>query len=367
MHIITPITVILGIAHLGTAHPGEHILRDESSILQKRAYHSQVTQGYGTCVKNPALADLTARADLRRRNIVEIQRQDLAARRQSQQVLSPNPDPNPNVVDLPEPLRKSHLKTDTNIGLDTPEHELFNDDGICVLNPESVVGPFYVTGELIRSDITESQPGIPMTINVQFINVETCEPVPGIWWDIWSCNATGVYSGVMSWGNGDKDDTTNLDATFLRGLQQTDSEGVAQFQTIFPGHYSHRATHLHVAAHVGNVTRFANDTIAGGTVAHIGQLYWDQDLVYEVEETHPYNTNSVPITPNARDGLFLDEVEGTTSDPVFNYVKLGDDIQDGIFAWVSVAINVSASYDLIDNWRPKGHGDILQSGDDSPV
>jgi hypothetical protein len=149
----------------------------------------------------------------------------------------------------------------------------------------------------------------------------------------------------MSWKNDGEDDKSNLNATFLRGLQRTDAEGVAQFQTIFPGHYHRRATHLQVIAHVGNVTRFPNDTITGGIVAHIGQLFWDQDLVYEIERTYPYCTNTVPITPNSLDRLFLDEVEGTTSDPVFNYVKLGEDVQDGIFAWISVAVNLSASYD----------------------
>ncbi|KAJ5792662.1 uncharacterized protein N7503_008640 [Penicillium pulvis] len=367
MYISIFLTYIIGLALLSTAHPGEHIERDESNILQKRAYHSHVIRGYGACANSPALAEVTARADLRRRDIVENQRQDLAARR-GQQVLSPNLDSKSKyILDLPEPLRKSHLKTDPNIGPNTPEDELFGDNGICVLNPEGMVGPFYVTGELIRSDITEYEPGVPMTIDAQFIDVETCEPVEGIWWDIWSCNSTGVYSGVLSWEDDDKDDESILEANFLRGVQQTDTEGVAQFQTIFPGHYQHRATHLHVIAHVGNVTRFPNDTIAGGTVAHIGQLFWDQDLIYEVERTYPYSTNTVPITPNSRDRLFLDEVEGTTSDPVFNYVKLGDDIRDGIFAWISVAVNISASYDPSHEWTLTEHGDITYLVGDSPV
>jgi protocatechuate 3,4-dioxygenase beta subunit len=55
----------------------------------------------------------------------------------------------------------------------------------------------------------------------------------------------GVYSGVIASGNGNSNDDSNLDATFLRGLQKTDDEGVAQFQTIFPGHYTGRATHIH--------------------------------------------------------------------------------------------------------------------------
>jgi protocatechuate 3,4-dioxygenase beta subunit len=55
----------------------------------------------------------------------------------------------------------------------------------------------------------------------------------------------GVYSGVQASGNGDSSDASNLDATFLRGIQPSNDEGVVQFESIFPGHYTGRATHIH--------------------------------------------------------------------------------------------------------------------------
>jgi protocatechuate 3,4-dioxygenase beta subunit len=45
--------------------------------------------------------------------------------------------------------------------------------------------------------------------------------------------------------NGDSSDASNLDATFLRGIQPSNDEGVVQFESIFPGHYTGRATHIH--------------------------------------------------------------------------------------------------------------------------
>lgn len=36
---------------------------------------------------------------------------------------------------------------------------------------------------------------------------------------------------------------------------------------------------------------------------------------------------------------------GTASDPFFTYVRLGDSIEDGLFGWITIAINVSAAYD----------------------
>jgi protocatechuate 3,4-dioxygenase beta subunit len=95
-----------------------------------------------------------------------------------------------------------------------------------------------VKGEHIRYDLQDGQPGVPIIIEGQFLDVETCEPIEGLWWDLWNCNSTGVYSGLVATGNGNTDDTGNLDNTFLRGIQPTDSEGVVTFKSIFPGHVS---------------------------------------------------------------------------------------------------------------------------------
>lgn len=108
-------------------------------------------------------------------------------------------------------------------------------------------------------------------MDIQVIDTNTCNPLPNIYMDIWHCNATvsfshhpfipalcllieprpltpalqGVYSGVQASGNGDESDATNLDATFLRGIQPSNKEGIVQFESIFPGHYTGRATHIH--------------------------------------------------------------------------------------------------------------------------
>lgn len=81
-----------------------------------------------------------------------------------------------------------------------------------------------------------------MTLDIQIIDVNTCEPVPQAYLEMWHCNATGVYSGVVAQGNGvGEDDESNLQNTALRGIQQSDENGVVVFQTIFPGHYTGRA------------------------------------------------------------------------------------------------------------------------------
>lgn len=133
----------------------------------------------------------------------------------------------------------SHESTlDVSYGDD--ELSLFADNSTCILQPEVTQGPYYVDGELIRSDVTDGQEGVPLYLDIQLVDTSTCEPVPAVYMDMWHCNSTGVYSGVSASGNGNSNDTSNLDATFLRGIVQTDVNGVAQYETVFPGHYTGR-------------------------------------------------------------------------------------------------------------------------------
>lgn len=53
-----------------------------------------------------------------------------------------------------------------------------------------------------------------------------------------------MYSGLVADGNGNSDDLTNYDTTYLRGIAKADDDGVVTFQTLFPGHYSGRTNHV---------------------------------------------------------------------------------------------------------------------------
>jgi len=119
------------------------------------------------------------------------------------------------------------------------------------LVPEVTEGPYYVSGEFIRSDVREidHEQGVDLILDLQVIDVSTCEPVPDIMIDLWYANTTGIYSGVVAGGNGNSADASNINTTHSRGLQPTDSDGVAQFTTFYPGHYTGRTHHIHVATH----------------------------------------------------------------------------------------------------------------------
>ncbi|KAF7887720.1 hypothetical protein EAF00_010014 [Botryotinia globosa] len=207
------------------------------------------------------------------------------------------------------------------------ESTIFAASTSCILTPANTDGPYYVLGETIRQDVTEGQAGAPLHL----------EPVPEVYVDIWNANATGVYGGINVTGN---TADGGYDSTFLRGIQATDSDGVATFDTIFPGHYERRATHTHLLAH-SNVTVLANNTIQGGAVTHIGQLFWKEVLRSAVEATYPYNTNTQAVTSNADDMWSIVQAENDF-DPFPEFIYLSDDITDGLLAWIQIGINTTA-------------------------
>ncbi|KAK1593463.1 Intradiol ring-cleavage dioxygenase [Colletotrichum navitas] len=148
---------------------------------------------------------------------------------------------------------------------------------------------------------------------------------------------------VVASGNGDSSDESNINNPFLRGIQLTDEDGVAQFESIFPGHYTSRATHIHLLVHA-NATISANNTLGSvNTASHVGRAFFDQELISAVEKFAPYNTNTQQFTTNADYGIFSEETATDGVDPLMEYTLLGDSITDGLFAWMAFGINTTLS------------------------
>lgn len=230
----------------------------------------------------------------------------------------------------------SHDASSEGYTLDTPLDTIFDSNATCALVPEVTIGPYYVEGELIREDITDGQSGVPTHLDFQFVDINTCEPVSELLIDAWHCNSTGVYSGVSATGQG------GLNTTFNRGVQETDSDGVVQFDTTFPGHYTGRATHIHVMS-TANATVLGNGTFSGGTSQHIGQTFFDTSLRELVESVEPYLSNTQEVTSNDEDTIAVSEATAEY-DPFMKYVQLGEDISDGLLMWITIAIDTTADY-----------------------
>jgi hypothetical protein len=171
------------------------------------------------------------------------------------------------------------------------------------------------------------------------------------------------YSGIVASGNGDSSDPTNIDKTFGRGLIDTDSDGVAQFITMFPGHYTGRATHIHILA-TQNATVLANNTLSGGAISHVGQLFFDQGLITEVETNEPYASNTQEFTLNSDDDILSGEA--ASMDPVMEYVLLGDSVSDGLLAWISIGIDASASYEVSSAATWTENGGVVNENSGAP-
>ncbi|KAK3307551.1 Intradiol ring-cleavage dioxygenase-like protein [Chaetomium strumarium] len=324
------------LAGLVAAHPGHSVAQEAA---ERRAYLQDAKRtSLAHCADKLRARGVAARNAARREAVVQNARQKRGLLEKKKKKR-----------DLDDVLATSHNMTEEGYSRDTDPATLFAGYHSCVLTPEVTQGPYYVAGEYVRENVVEDQPGVPLLLDYQVIDVATCEPVPNVYLEMWHCNATGVYGGVVARGNGNAADTGNLDKTFLRGIQPTDADGVAQFESVFPGHYTGRAPHIHVMAHA-NATLQANGTLGRDNYAsHVGQAFFDQALIAAVEKTAPYSTNAQPLTANADDGILAQEAATTTDgvDPVMEYTLLGDSVEDGLFAWLAFGIDSSRSEAVI--------------------
>lgn len=173
----------------------------------------------------------------------------------------------------------------------------------CTLVPEQEEGPYYVDFRHLRRDLTESKRGVPLQLRMIAMDAKRCVPLENAALDIWHCDALGVYSGYTAMGGGERGGPGGRgkgkggpggprgggpsDAQrYLRGVQLTNKEGVAEFATIYPGWYAGRTLHIHVKVHVGG--RNAGDTYQGGQVSHTGQMFFPEDITADIARMEPY-------------------------------------------------------------------------------
>jgi protocatechuate 3,4-dioxygenase beta subunit len=200
----------------------------------------------------------------------------------------------------------------------------------CVLTPEQEEGPFYVDLAQVRRDVVEDRPGVPLALAVTVVDASTCEPLRDAAVDVWHCDALGVYSGVSPEGEGE---------TWLRGIQLTDGNGLAEFATIYPGQYPGRTTHIHLKVHTGG--RRSDGAYAGGHVAHTGQLFTTDQADAEVFALAPYDRNAAGITPRSADFIFRDQ---GGSSATLALARTGNSLaRDGFTGKVTLGVDTGAT------------------------
>jgi protocatechuate 3,4-dioxygenase beta subunit len=158
---------------------------------------------------------------------------------------------------------------------------------MCVLTPSETAGPFYLNLNLVRSDITEGLPGLKTRLNLHVVHASDCSPIQNATVDLWHNDADGRYSGFASKG------TQGL--TYLRGVQSTDANGTTFFDSIYPGWYMGRTTHIHIKVQ------------PTGSSVLTTQMYFPTGLSRRVYRLSPYSVHGQNPTNNGNDSLFLPE------------------------------------------------------------
>jgi protocatechuate 3,4-dioxygenase beta subunit len=170
--------------------------------------------------------------------------------------------------------------------------------GSCIVTPEEVEGPYpYVGGEITnplnRADVTGGQTGVPLALAFTVVNTNNnCALVSNARVDIWHCNKDGYYSGYGNQNGGSLGLQNYVGQTWLRGYQLTDAAGKATINTVYPGWYQGRATHIHLEVFINNVLKKTGQITFAETISdvvHVSSLY----------AAHGTNTQR-----NANDGIF---------------------------------------------------------------
>ena len=162
----------------------------------------------------------------------------------------------------------------------------------CVLFPTDMAGPFPMDlsqdATKFRTIINEDRVGAPLHLTLQVVNVnDNCNPIPNARVDLWHNDAMGDYSGFSTFGTEGE--------TWCRGIQMTDINGVVRFETVYPGWYPGRATHLHLEVYLGS-TKKVTSQIAFPDAVNLD--------VYDSNPTIYTKSRSSWLETNMQDSIF---------------------------------------------------------------
>jgi len=207
-----------------------------------------------------------------------------------------------------DPLLHSALKNlINNDGLPISE----NDIASCKLQTAQIEGPYFVKGP-VRSDIKEDRRGANLSLQIQVVDENNCSALENAIVEIWHCDARGTYSAYPQQINrsisatiaivdlvedGVRAEPTN-NTSYLRGSQQTSSEGEVSFQTIIPGWYAGRAPHIHVKVYLTDGRQLTT------------QLYLPTEFTDDLYATHPDYKAYGPAPINHQNDFVIKQAGG---------------------------------------------------------
>lgn len=177
------------------------------------------------------------------------------------------------------------------------------------LTAQTTEGPYYFDPKLMRADITEGLPGVPLDVRFTVVD-QAGAPFAGARVDVWHCDAQGHYSGYA--GQGEDRKLSTQGQTFLRGSLVADQNGSVVFHTLYPGWYEGRTTHIHFK-------------VLNGTRAVLTSQFFLPDALSEFLYSNlpDYQRARLRDTLNSNDGIALEAgntVIGTVRQEADRYV-----------------------------------------------
>ncbi len=178
--------------------------------------------------------------------------------------------------------------------------------------PDETAGPFPGDGSngpnaltesgVVRSDITTSfgdasgvAAGVPTTIEMALLDVAAGgTPLAGAAVYLWHCNIDGQYSMY---------DEAIAGENYLRGVQQSGSDGNVTFKSVFPAAYAGRWPHIHF-----EVYESLEAATSGGSKLKTSQIALPKeacDLVYATDG-YAQSVQSLTETSLDTDMVFSD-------------------------------------------------------------
>lgn len=189
---------------------------------------------------------------------------------------------------------------------DTPS----NIDGSCAVSPAETKGPFPIKtpSQLVKANLVADRRGIALLINLTVEDRSNdCKPLPGVYVDIWHCDAQGYYS---EYGGVALQPTDFTHAHFLRGRQMTDETGRVSFISIYPGWYPGRAPHIHV-----EISNVHENTLL------VTQIAFPESASEEVYATGEYKGSA--NTSNESDNVFRNSLSDNMADSLTGNIADG--------------------------------------------
>lgn len=216
-------------------------------------------------------------------------------------------------------------------------------------DPEETQGPYPADGTssvnalsqsgIDRSDIrasfgsagSDDAKGVTMQITLTLVDYDnSCEPLAGYWIYIWHCDHAGNYSLYSS---------AAASENYLRGVQQTDSNGQVTFITYFPACYSGRWPHIHVEIYAATSSQ---PTTRKQNLLRTTQLCMPEDVCDDVYQSSLYSGSTANLSKVSLDS---DNVFGdnTAAQITLETPSFSGNASDGYTAAATLVYSASRS------------------------